>query len=197
MGYKMDMGRLILTGLLLVLLAGCQRSTVPGAARARAEDRPEMALAHLMEGTRLLERGQHDRAEQHLRQALEIDPFLGLAHNNLGKVYFHQGRMYEAAWHFDYAIKLLPYHPEPRANLGLVFEVTGKLREAIAAYVHARELQPENPHLIGNLARARVRRGDRDEQTRDLLQELILKDTRPRWREWAERELMLFPQSDH
>jgi tetratricopeptide (TPR) repeat protein len=117
----------------------------------------------------------------------------GPAHNNLGLVYFHLKNspmyLYDAAREFDYAARLMPYQPDPRNNLGLVFEETGKFREAVESYERARKLAPDNPEYIGNLARVRVRRGDRDDETRKLLEELTFKDPRPDWRDWARMKL--------
>ncbi len=147
------------------------------------------ALAHL-------EESEVEQAEKLLKDALAADITFGPAHNNLGKVYFQQGKLYLAAWEFQYAARLMPHQPEPRNNLGLVYERVGKLADAVDWYAKARELEPDNPELLGNLARAKVRRGDRDEQLRELLTELALKETRPEWRDWAERKLALFPRTD-
>jgi hypothetical protein len=53
-------------------------------------------------------------------------------------------------------------------------------------------MEPDNPEFIGNLARVKIRRGDRDEETKSLLQELVYKDSRPTWRDWAKLELVRF-----
>jgi hypothetical protein len=45
-------------------------------------------------------------------------------------------------------------------------------------------LEPDNIHAMGNLARARVRRGDRDPDLRALLEKLVLRETRPEWLAW-------------
>src|SRR4029453_19576722 len=110
--------------------------------------------------------------EAELKSALAADVMCGPAHNNLGKVYYHQHKLYLAAWEFQYAMKLMPNVPEPRNNLGLVFESAGKLDDAVASYDEARGLEPDNVQFIGNLARARVRRGDDDAGVRDLLRQL-------------------------
>jgi Flp pilus assembly protein TadD len=113
----------------------------------------------------------------------------GPPHNNLGLIYYHQDKLYPAAWEFHNAIKLMPYVPEPRNNLGLVFEKAGKLQSAADAYARAREMEPDNPQYLANLARAKVRHGDRDEDTRRLLEEVVMKDDRPEWRGWAKLNL--------
>lgn len=144
---------------------------------------------HNGEAVRHMDAKAYDRAEAALKAALGADVMHGPAHNNLGKVYYHQGKLYLAAWEFQYATKLMPGVPEPRNNLGLVFESAGKLDEAVASYDEARGLQPDNVQFLGNLARARVRRGDRDHDTRELLRQLVLRETRPEWADWARDRL--------
>lgn len=151
----------------------------------------ETARKHNALGLKALEEDDLEKAEQSFKQALEADVMFGPAHNNLGKVYFTRKLYYKAAWEYQYAIKLMPHHPEPKYNLGLVYESVGKIDEAVDLYSEARELEPDNPILIGNIARARVKRGDKGIEIRDLLAELLLKDTRPDWLIWARDKLAL------
>jgi Flp pilus assembly protein TadD len=134
-------------------------------------------------------------AEAALKAALEADVTCGPAHNNLGKVYYRQGKLYLAAWEFQYATKLLPNQPEPPNNLGLVYEAAGKLDEAADAYAKAVDLDPENLQALGNLARAKVRRGDHDAGVRALLAKLVRRDTRPDWLAWENQSLARMPQT--
>ncbi len=143
----------------------------------------------------LIDKGDYAGAEPLLRDALTADIGCGPAHNNLGKVYYHDKRLYLAAWEFEYATKLMPNQPEPRNNLGLVFESVGKLDDAVKYYGQAMGLEPDNGQFIGNLARARVRRGDGGEPVRDLLGKLVLRDERPEWVAWARRRLALMPRA--
>ncbi len=138
-----------------------------------------------------IDKAEYDAAEKILKAALTADPFYGPAHNNLGAVYYHQKKFYLAAWEFQYAAKLMPYSPEPRNNLGMVYEAVSRLDEAERWYNQALTLEPDNPVLIGNLARARVRSGQNDQRTYQLLQDLVLKDTRPDWASWARERLTL------
>ncbi len=139
----------------------------------------------------LIQAGDYDAAHLILKQALDADIMFGPAHNTLGKVYFHQQRYYLAAWEFEYAAKLMPNAPSPRNNLGLVFESVGKLDQAIDAYDYAYNLEPANTQIIGNLTRARLRRGDRAPELKQLLELIIMKDTRPHWVAWANDRLRL------
>ena len=153
---------------------------------------PELARRENDRAIELTEKGKYAEAERVLRKAIAADVMFGPARNNLGLVYYHQGKLYPAAWEFQNAIRLMPYQPEPRNNLGLVFEKAGKMDDAEASYRTAREMEPDNPEYIGNLARTRVRQGLRDDETRELLEELVLKDSRPTWHDWAQLNLYRF-----
>ena len=82
------------------------------------------------------------------------------------------------------------YQPEPLNNLALVLERVRRFDESITKYEAALQLQPDNPELVGNLARAKLRRGDPGPEVRELLRKLLLTDTRPEWVQWAEEELV-------
>ncbi len=143
------------------------------------------------EAAAALREGNSERAEKLLLDALTADVMYGPAHNNLGQLYYQQKRYYEAAWEFQHAIRLMPHQPVPRNNLGLVFEATGQLDEAAEQYELAVVEEPDNAVLLGNLARTRIRQGETGSEVRDLLRQIVMKDTRPEWRQWAERQLHL------
>jgi len=185
---------------LLACIAGCNSN--------RAGSKTDIIVA---DGTRDSERARkeherafdlirahkYDEAEKLCKRALKADIMFGPAHNNLGLVYYYQNKLYAAAWEFQNAIKLMPYQPEPRNNLGLVFERAGKINSAAEAYGKAHEIQPDNPEFLGNLARASVRLGEGTDETRRLLEELVLKDDRTEWRDWATLTLLRMGDSRH
>lgn len=186
--------------LLIGLLLGCSSAPQKTAPEYQTVSKdlnrdPERARRLNSEAVALINRGQYDEAEKKLKQALAADVMFGPGHNNLGKVYYQRSQFYLAAWEFEYASKLMPNQPEPKSNLGLVFEVTGKLDEAVKSYDQAMKLEPDNPQFIGNLARARIRRGEHNGEVRLLLDQLVMRDTRPDWVEWAKQKLTLMPRS--
>jgi Tfp pilus assembly protein PilF len=136
-------------------------------------------------GMEHMARGEVVQAVAEFNRALTADVSFGPAHNNLGKAYYAQKEWYKAAWEFEYAKKLLPRHPEPRNNLGLVLEMAGELDRAVESYREAGALDGNNMQYCGNLARALVRRGDRTEELRSLLEQLVARDTRTEWLAWA------------
>src|SRR5262245_45519901 len=168
------------------LACGCKSSKTPSVgSRDTEQARKENDRAF-----ELITKAKYDQAEKILKKAIAADVMFGPARNNLGLVYYHEGKLYQAAWEFQNAIKLMPYQPEPRNNLGLVLERAGKLTEAADAYDRAKEMEPDNPEYIGNLARAKVRRGDNDAETKELLEEVVFKDSRPEWTTWAKENLL-------
>ena len=175
-------------------IIGCEpttRQTTAGYQTVQDTPRSDTARAqqHHAAGVELLKQGKLNEAEAELKAALGADLTYGPAHNSLGKLYFDQGKLYLAAWEFQYAIQSMPHQPEPRNNLGLVMEACGRLTEAVQQYESACELAPDHPEIIGNLARAKMRRGDQDPQLKQLLQDLIVRDQRPEWRDWAAERL--------
>lgn len=197
------MNRLVLylTLTLLALAAGCA-SDAPRYGtfmKPDGEARRDTDAARRL-NDQAIEHLQADRLEQAeslLLEALSADIFFGPAHNNLGTVYLRQKRYYPAAWEFQYAEKLMPGKAEPANNLGLVYEHVGKLQQAAECYRRAHQIEPDTPEIVGNLARVRLRQNLYDEQTRQLLDQIILKDTRPRWVRWArERRATITDQPD-
>ncbi len=138
-----------------------------------------------------LDQGDLSAAEAVLKRALAADPLHGPSYNNLGLIYLEQGRLYLAAWQFQRAMELMPQQVQPRNNLGLVLEEARKLDEAVETYREALALQPNQPEVLGNLARARLRRGDDDPELLDQLQQSSLQHPDPTWRAWAQRQSVL------
>lgn len=147
------------------------------------------------QGLAYLDADELDKAQQAFTDSLTADPQFGPSHNNLGLVYYKNRDYYRAAHEFDLAIGLLPGSAEPHNNLGLALEQSnqaGRLDDAIAEYRQAVSMEPENMQYAGNLARALIRRGDRTDETRALLEKLIAKDTRADWLIWAKQTLAGF-----
>lgn len=192
--------KLILNGLwiaMLCTLCGCADSAAIESFASlyrtiRVEPRRDTDAAQRINrlGLEHLEKGELDEAATAFERALTADVEFAPAHNNLGKVYFLQKHWYKAAWEFEYAAKLLPRRAEPRNNLGLVLEHAGELDRAIEQFQLAVGLDEDAVEYRGNLARALIRRGDRTEQVRSLLQNVIDKDTRTDWVNWARRWLV-------
>lgn len=147
------------------------------------------AIKHNVAGLKALEGGHLDKAEKHFQKALIADVDFGPAHNNLGELYYSQEKLYLAAWEFEYAIKLMPERPEPHNNLGLVYEDASRFADALREYETALATETAGIEPFANLTRVRIRRGERSTETAHMLHDLVLKDDRPEWREWAREQL--------
>ena len=151
----------------------------------------EKARADCERAAEFFDKGNLDKAEAALQDALIADVSYAPAHNNLGHIYFEQGRLYLAAWEFEYARRLLPESAEVTNNLGMVYEAADQIPRAIELYRMAHALDPGNPEYTGNLARALLRSGQDPTKVTELLQDLVFNDTRPEWVAWARDQLNL------
>jgi tetratricopeptide (TPR) repeat protein len=115
----------------------------------------------------------------------------GPAHNNLGLMHYEQGNLYQAVMAFEQAREYLPDDPAVVYNLGLALESAGRTGEALELYYEANSMDVANPSYLGNLVRLRVRLGERDELLQQQLRDLVLIETRPEWRRWADTQLAL------
>jgi len=177
---------------LVLVVAGCG----PAAPRPEqdyktvASDRDtEAARQHNLLAVEWIQKGNLGAAEGELKAALAADMLFGPAHNNLGTIYFRQRKYYLSAWEFQYAAKLMSDKAEPRNNLGLVFETVGRFEDAAKAYEEALQVEPQATEPAANLARLYVRTGRADERTRQLLTDVVMKDPRPAWAQWARERL--------
>lgn len=159
--------------------------------RVQSAQNPVEAARLTLLGVKALHHGEIDRATAKFLSAVAADETYGPAHNNLGLLHYEQGNLYLAVLAFEQALDLMPQDPAVYYNLALTLESAGKTFEAMDLYTQAVEMDPTNPQLLGNLVRLRVRLGEDDPTLVTQLQDLILIETRPDWRRWADRQLAL------
>ncbi|WP_432799807.1 tetratricopeptide repeat protein [Poriferisphaera sp. WC338] len=138
-----------------------------------------------------IENGDYEKAIATLKKSLGIDMDFAPAHNNLGLIYYEQEQFYTAAWEFEYAVKLMDNPAEPLNNLGMVYEAVGQYKKAHSYYEKAYEADPDQIQIVGNFARNQVRQGLRTPELKAMLDEIILKDSRADWIEWATEQRVL------
>ena len=181
--------------LILVCVSGCAR--LSPSAKPKYHTLPDGRSKHTeraqqlhTKALQLLCERNLDDAECVLREALAADVNFGPAHNTLGKLYFDKRDYFMAAWEFDHALETMPSRAEPHNNLGLVYETADRLDQAIEYYETAWSMDENHPEYLGNLVRARTRRGDPAFELQFLLQRLVEIDTRPAWVDWARGQLI-------
>lgn len=179
-----------LVGIAVFATIGCQGLFNQADIIRVSESGVEQARKATREGVLLVEQQDFGPAEASFKRALRLDETYGPAHNNLGRIYFERGDLKRAAEAYHWAMEFMPGRAEPLNNLGLVFESAGNLDEAIDFYRQAHDLSPDNSEYLANFVRARIRRGDRDEQVRSDLQRLRFLEQRPEWIAWVEQTLV-------
>ena len=152
---------------------------------------PAEAARLTLVGIKALDNGEIDRAADRFHSAVQADETYGPAHTSLGLMYFEDGDLFQAVLEFERAMELMPQDPAVYYNLGLTLETAGKVFEAMDLYMQAVEMEPTEPIYLGNLVRLRVRLGEYDPTLVTQLQDLILIETRPDWRRWADQQLSL------
>lgn len=155
------------------------------------------AIALNNKGVDRLERNEIFEAEKYFKQGLEWDGKCGALHNNLGVFYFKNGDLYNAALEFQCAVKSMQNKPEAMNNIGLVFESALQLEKAIEWYQEALKIKPNSTEILGNYARARIKNGDTDNDLRNILNSLIIKDPRKEWSSWAKKQSSIMQVEDN
>ncbi len=141
--------------------------------RETLERNPDAWLAHHNLGSILLERGESDEAERHLRRVIELRPSHVPSRMNLGVMLLREAtllaargesgqaaqRLAEAETLLARALELDPLDFNTHANLGDVRLRRGDVRGAERAYLDAVRLRPRHPHARAGLGRIRLAEG--------------------------------------
>ena len=184
---------LLFAAIATVSLGGCAswRKSNQSVIRVEASQNTAKAARLTSAGIKALAAGKIDLAEKEFLAAVDADLAYGPAHNNLGLMHFEQGNLYQSVLAFEHAMEYMPQDPTVLYNLGLTLESAGKIHEALDLYMQAAEMDPVNPNFLGNLVRLRIRMGDHDPSLVAQLQDLVLIETRPEWRSWADHQLAI------
>jgi tetratricopeptide (TPR) repeat protein len=184
---------LSLAAITMVLVGGCAswRNRNEKIIRVEASQDPAKAARLTDAGIKALTCGNTELASNKFLAAVDADMAYGPAHNNLGLMHYEQGNLYQAVLAFEQAMEFMEQDPTVLYNLALTLEAAGKVNEALDLYMQAAEMDPVNPNFLGNLVRLRIRMGDHDPSLVAQLQDLILIETRPEWRSWADQQLAM------
>ncbi len=116
--------------------------------------------------------GNAAEAERLYRRTLSVDPKNSDAANSLGLLLAKQGHTDEARTLFEQAISVRRDDAAAINNLGVLYLNTGQTNDAIAAFEYGIRVAPDEDILYLNLARVRVRMGDR-EKAREVMSALL------------------------
>jgi Tfp pilus assembly protein PilF len=186
--------RLLFTILLALPLTGCAMLRPEKAGKyetisADLQGDSKKAAEKNRKAIEELEKGNCDKAKHLVDEALIADINHAPSHNTLGKIHYQMNDYYLAAWEFEFALKISPSTAEYHNNLGLVHEAADRLDDACQLYTAAIELAPQNYQFVSNYARVRIRKGEVNSETRQLLKQVVFMDPRPEWKDWARQQL--------
>ena len=116
-------------------------------------------LAHSLLGGLLGERGRHQEALVHLREAVRLDPAYPDARLNLGISLVSLGKVEEGIAEYRAAIRLKPTMASAHLSLGLALASQQKHDEALTAFQTALALDPNLADAHRGLAMALSRQG--------------------------------------
>jgi Flp pilus assembly protein TadD len=111
----------------------------------------QLAIAHLIEGLRLFDKGKYEDALHEWNIATLKDPDNISAFVYQGWALDELERFDEAILQYRQVIQLDPDNPSAYNNLGITLYRTGKLEEAIKQFTTLIKLVPEYPHAYNNL----------------------------------------------
>ena len=90
-------------------------------------------------------KGDLEAAEQHLREALELNPDHPVVHNELGIIYRKTGRFAEARRSYEAALAIYPGYHHARRNLGVLCDLyLADLECALESYQAYLQTVPED-----------------------------------------------------
>jgi len=131
---------------------------------------PNYATAHQWYGSGPpMITGDFETAIVELMRAQQLDPLSLIINADLGVVFFNARKYDEAIGQYRKVIAMDPHFYYAHWNLGMVLELKGELKEALAEYSKASELN-DDPLVVGLLARAYAKLGQRDQALQKLEQ---------------------------
>ena len=128
---------------------------------------PEFANAYNTLGDILFSLKQDfGAAAAQFRKAIQLEPDNAVYHNNLAYVLQKGGKLDEAIREYRTAGRIKPSYSDPHLGVGEILESQGKLEEAIVEYRTAVRVDPNYADAHNGLARALVKRPDRNARDR-------------------------------
>ena len=113
--------------------------------------------------------GDFETAIAELRRAQQLDPLSLIINADLGVVFFNARRYDEAVAQLRKTIAMDPHFYYAHWTLGMALEMKGGFKEAFTEYSKAAELN-DDPLVVGLLARAYAKLGQRDQALQKLEQ---------------------------
>ena len=123
----------------------------------------ENYVAHNNLGFALTEKGNHNQAIEHYREAIRIHPQFGYSLENLGLILYKQGNFKEATLHYQNAIAYNVNSERSYYMLGNIYFEQKQIDDAIIHYAKALKIRPNHVGALSNLGISLALIGKTDE----------------------------------
>jgi Flp pilus assembly protein TadD len=125
------------------------------------EAAPNVTSLHIDLGIAYNQVGDHERAEESIKRALELNPLHPVAHNELGIIYRKTGRFEKARESYESALEAHPEFHFARRNLAILCDVfLGDLGCALENYQAYSQMVTDDETVDMWIADLRVRIGE-------------------------------------
>jgi tetratricopeptide (TPR) repeat protein len=131
--------------------------------RRAIELNPSYALARIWYAMYLYAMMRFDEAAVEAGRAQELDPVSSLVNTFAGSAYFLAGRVEEAMASWQKALELEPSYSDASLALARSYVAQGKYPQAIGELQKALVFNERQPFLLGTLAHAYARAGQRED----------------------------------
>jgi len=131
--------------------------------RRAIQIQPNLAAAHTLLGSALLEVGQRVEALAETNRAIELDPNDAHAYVSLGNIDGAMRRYTEAIKAYKQAVNLDPNYLGAYINLGIAYGTIVRFAESAEAFQRALRIDPNNWSALNGLGIAQFRLGQHDE----------------------------------
>jgi protein O-mannosyl-transferase len=118
--------------------------------------------AHHLVGRFYSDRGDLDRAIEHLRISIDIEPTDATTYTDLGVALARQGKLEEAIQNLQHALSLNPRLSLTHFNLGNAFALQGRFGEAAEHLEDALRIKPDYAEAYNNLGKVLAAQGQVD-----------------------------------
>lgn len=131
--------------------------------RRAIQIQPNLAEAHTVLASALLEVGQRDEALAETKRAIELDPNDAHGYVALGRVDSAMRRYTEAIKAYRQALNLNPNYAAAYINLGIAYGTIDRFDESAEAFHQALKLEPNNVSALNGVGIAQFRLGQHDD----------------------------------
>ncbi len=131
--------------------------------RRAIELNPSYPLARLWYGLYLMTMQRFEEAVAQAKRAQQVDPVSPYINDRAGVIYFSADRVEEAMGIWRKVLELEPNYWGPRQSLAKAYVTKGMYQQAIAELEKALALGEREPFVLGVLALAYARAGQREE----------------------------------